>query len=651
MRLGRVGRTSVKKMGRIDLRIRRAVGGRARELSRPSKRRIVAVVDVGLGCVAVYLAIVLRIGDLPPLGWPIWTAFGLAISISVPIFHAFGLYREIFRQSGLLAIRPIAQACAVYGLIFVAAISFAGVIGIPRTVGIIQPILLFLLICSSRIFARLWLGGPGGYAASQPRVLIYGAGSAGRQLCSALERSREIKVIGYLDDDPALHGSVMGGHQILDPERMADHVERLSINEIMLAVPSATQRRRNDIITAVRSTGVHVRTLPAIMDLAHGRVQISDLRELDVQDLLGRSAVTPQPALMRRNIHAKRVLVTGAGGSIGTELCRQVLAVQPTVLFLFEISEYALYAVHRELEQLVVREGLTTQLVPLLGSVTDRARVDAVFAQACPDTIYHAAAYKHVPLVEQNIAEGVRNNTVGTYVLAHAAIAAGVADFVLISTDKAVRPTNIMGTTKRAAELVLQGLNRTQSGTRFAIVRFGNVLGSSGSVVPLFRQQIAAGGPITVTDLRIIRYFMTIPEAAQLVIQAGAMAEGGEVFVLDMGEPVRIVDLARNMIELSGFGVLDPAHPEGDIEIVEVGLRAGEKLYEELLIGNNPTPTGHPRIMKAHEHELPMAVINESLAKLVAAIANNDQALVVSELTVLVPEYNPHNNIERLDTK
>jgi FlaA1/EpsC-like NDP-sugar epimerase len=477
-------------------------------------------------------------------------------------------------------------------------------------------------------------------SANKRRVIIYGAGAAGRQLAGAIAPSPDMVVVGYFDDDPALQDSTLDGKTIFTPRDIAAVVARLEADEILLALPSASRERRNEIIAEARRANARIRTLPGLMDIAHGRVTVSDIRELEVEDLLGRESVRPDPALMGRNIHGKVVLVTGAGGSIGSELCRQVQAQRPATLLLVETNEFALYEIHRELvAKAAGAPDPGGRTIPLLGSVLDEARMRAIIAAWRPDTIYHAAAYKHVPLVEHNPAEGVRNNIFGTLALARVAAECKVPDFVLISTDKAVRPSNVMGATKRIAELVLQALNAESPATRFAMVRFGNVLGSSGSVVPLFRQQIRAGGPVTVTDRRIIRYFMTVPEAAELVIQAGAMAAGGEVFVLDMGEPVEIHELARNMIELAGLTVRNEAAPHGDIEIVEIGLRPGEKLYEELLIGNDPTPTSHPRILKANEPFMPLRMLEPSLTRLRLLLDMEDRGALVGELRRLVPEF------------
>ena len=410
-------------------------------------------------------------------------------------------------------------------------------------------------------------------------------------------------------------------------------------------MPSASRQRRNELLELASQAHVQVRTLPGIMELANGQVSVSDLRELEIEDLLGRDPVPPQPQLLDKNLRGKVVLVTGAGGSIGSELCRQIIQSGPTQLLLLELNEYALYKVNQDLEKLQA-EGLAhrVELIPLLGSVQNAERLREIMRTWRPHTVYHAAAYKHVPLVEHNPAEGVKNNVFGTLLTAQMAAEQGVEDFVLVSTDKAVRPTNIMGTSKRLAEMALQALAADPaqaSNTRFSMVRFGNVLGSSGSVVPLFRQQIKEGGPITLTHADITRYFMTIPEAAQLVIQAGAMATGGDVFVLDMGEPVKIIDLARRMVELSGLSIKDANNPGGDIELKINGLRPGEKLYEELLIGDNPLPTQHPRIMKAHEDFLDWARLTLKLEHLQQSLAINDVPQIRTLLKELVPGYQP----------
>lgn len=629
-------------------------------LPRPAKRVVALIVDFGLCVLTVWLAYYLRLGEFISFAgsseWAqgaVWAGVA-SVGIALPIFVVSGLYRAIFRYSGWPALLAVARAVGIYGLLYASVFTAIGVDGVPRTVGIIQPMILLLFVGASRALARVWLGDQ--YLnilkhASRPKVLIYGAGTTGRQLAAAMANSNEMQVAGFLDDDDRLHGHVLNGQPIYNPSDLNNLVTTLNISDVLLAMPSLSRMRRNEILSLIRVARVAVRTLPSVTDLAQGKVSISDLRELDIDDLLGREPVTPNHILLAKNIVGKVVLVTGAGGSIGSELCRQILAVNPAKLLLIEQSEFALYAIHQELEEkLAGLDGATPPvLVPLLASVQDDDRMREIMSTWHPDTVYHAAAYKHVPLVEHNPAAGIKNNVLGTLRTAQAAAENGVSDFVLISTDKAVRPTNVMGASKRLAEMALQALAATQgnkqSGTQFSMVRFGNVLGSSGSVVPKFRQQIRDGGPITLTHPEVTRYFMTIPEAAQLVIQAGAMAKGGDVFVLDMGQPVKIMNLARRMVELSGLTVKDEQNPEGDIEITVTGLRPGEKLYEELLIGDNPKPTVHPRIMKAHEEFIPWADFEAKLTALEMALNVNDVGVIRLMLQQLVAGYTPSDDI------
>ncbi len=621
-------------------------------LPRTAKRIVALMVDLSLCVLTVWLAYFLRLGEFISFtGQREWAQGALwagaaSVGIALPIFIVSGLYRAIFRYSGWPALLAVARAVGVYGLLYAAVFAAIGVPGVPRTVGIIQPILLLLFVGASRALARVWLGSQ--YLsilkhASRPKVLIYGAGNSGRQLAGAMANSYEIKVVGFLDDDDRLHGHVLNGLPIYNPADLPNLVSTLTVSDVLLAIPSVSRRRRNEILSQIRSAHVSVRTLPSVAELAQGKVSISDLRELDIDDLLGREPVMPNHILLAMNVRSKVVMVTGAGGSIGSELCRQILAVGPSKLLLIEQSEFALYAIHQELEE--KQTNHTTTLVPLLASVQDDDRIHEIMSTWHPDTVYHAAAYKHVPLVEHNPAEGIKNNVLGTLRTAQAAAENGVSDFVLISTDKAVRPTNIMGASKRLAEMALQALAASTSGTKFSMVRFGNVLGSSGSVVPKFRQQIRDGGPITLTHPEITRYFMTIPEASQLVIQAGAMAKGGDVFVLDMGQSVKIMDLARRMIELSGLTVTDEQTPDGDIEIEITGLRPGEKLYEELLIGNNPKPTSHSRIMKAHEECVPWEELEGKLKSLEMALNVNDVGVIRLMMEKLGAGYTPNGEI------
>lgn len=623
-------------------------------LPRFAKRLIVLAVDASLCAWTVWLAFYLRL-DL-------WLGFSeggyfqperaalASMLLALPIFIKHGFYRVIFRYSGLSALSMMLRAFALYSALYAGLVIVVGISGVPRSVGVIQPMLLLLAVGASRALARYWLGGL--YReklrrVSLPKVLIYGAGSAGRQLAAAVANSRDMRAVGFLDDDNRLHGQIVNGLPIRSPEALEEIVMAEDISAVLLAFPSASRHRRNEILERIQSARVAVRTLPTMSDLIQGRVSASDIHDLDEDDLLGREPVPPDAALLAKNVAGKVVMVTGAGGSIGSELCRQIAAIGPTKLLLVEQSEFALYTIHQELRERFSARGL--EAVPLLASVQDAVRLREIMAAWSPSTVYHAAAYKHVPLVEHNPVEGVKNNVLGTLHAAQAAAESGVADFVLISTDKAVRPTNVMGASKRLAEMVLQALAAVSSQgggqTCFTMVRFGNVLGSSGSVVPMFRRQIRDGGPITLTHAEMTRYFMTIPEAAQLVIQAGAMSRGGDVFLLDMGQPVRIADLARRMVQLSGLTCKDDENPEGDIEIRITGLRPGEKLYEELLIGDNPQPTPHPRIMKADEAFLPWAQLAEKMAALEQALANSDVGAVRAMLKALVSGYEPNDGI------
>ena len=612
------------------------------------KRLIACTVDGCLCILATWLAFYLRTGDFSAFNQPLLVSARVSLAVALPVFSVFGLYRAVFRYSGGLALITVSKATASYGLIYAGLFTALGMSGVPRTVGLIQPLLLLLLVGGSRAAARFWLGGLyRRYAgvSGNSKVLIYGAGEAGRQLAAAMQGGHRMRVVGFLDDDQQLHGQVLNGLQVYNPSDLHELVHTQQVSDVLLAVPSISRQRRNEILQRMLQAKVSVRTLPSMTELAQGRVTVSDLRELDIDDLLGREHVVPDPALFQKNIRAKVVLVTGAGGSIGSELCRQILRHGPRVLLLLEQSEFALYQIHQELQALEL--ATEVQLIPLIASVQNPQRIRSVLQAWRPHTIYHAAAYKHVPMVEHNLVEGVRNNVFGTLVTARLADEFGCEDFVLISTDKAVRPTNVMGASKRLAEMVLQALADAgqRQRTRYSMVRFGNVLDSSGSVVPKFRQQIRDGGPITLTHAEMTRYFMTIPEAAQLVIQAGAMATGGDVFVLEMGEPVRIRDLALRMIELSGLSLKKSPESDGDIEIVVTGLRPGEKLYEELLIGDNPQPTMHPRIMKAHEEYLAWSVLQPALDALDQAMHDGDLLRARQQLQQLVNGFAPVSDL------
>ena len=591
---------------------------------RAVKRLVVVVLDVVLAWVATWIAFTLR---LDTLNFPFdaqWWVYGLAPVLSVPIFIRFGLYRAIFRYTGQAALVATAKAIAVYACVLLAILLWQRWPNVPRTLGVLQPLIFLLLVGVSRAAARFWLANMGSGHLCEGRMLIYGAGTAGVQTASAMRVSRQFMVLGFVDDDSSKAGRSINGVPVYSPSEVVAVVSRQGVTDILLALPSASKNRRKNIIDSLQALPVHIRTLPGWADLASGRVAVQDFRELDVEDLLGRDPVPPDAELLSRDLAGQVVLVTGAGGSIGGELTRQIVLQGPRQLLLLDHNEFGLYNIHQELQGICTANKLGVDLVPLLGSVANYSRLLSVCQQYHPATVYHAAAYKHVPLVEQNVDEGFFNNVFGTLNMARAAESSAVKRFVLVSTDKAVRPTNVMGATKRMAELVLQALAADATDTCFTMVRFGNVLDSSGSVVPLFRRQLAMGGPLTVTHAEVTRYFMTIPEAAQLVLQAGAMAAGGDVFVLDMGEPVKIMDLARRMVQLSGLTVRDADCPQGDIEVAVIGLRPGEKLYEELLIGDNPSPTAHPRIMKAHEPFVPWQQLSQELQTLETAARLGD---------------------------
>jgi FlaA1/EpsC-like NDP-sugar epimerase len=613
-------------------------------LPRNLKRTMAFACDA-LACgLAMLAAFYLRLGELPEPKFGVWLAFLFAPVVALPIFHFFGLYRAVFRHVGSQAMMLVTYAVACAAIPTLVVFTFISVPGVPRTMGVIQPIILLLFVLLTRLVAREWFSrSSGSRRRIKGRVAIFGAGNTGRQTALALSATHEMIVTAFVDDNPALHGQTLNGVPIRSLEDAVSAIEKGVLTDVLLAMPGATRHRRNEIIARLRGLPVRVRSVPSVSDMAQGRFDPNELRDLDIDDLLSREPVSPQEHLLARTIVSRVVMVTGAGGSIGSELCRQIVQQGPALLLLVEQSEFALYEIHAELSQ---RAGPEIEIIPLLASVRDRDRIDHIVSTWRPQTVYHAAAYKHVPLVEHNVVDSIANNVFGTKVVAEVSRKYRVEHFVLISTDKAVRPTNVMGATKRLAEMVLQVAALSCSSTCFSMVRFGNVLNSSGSVVPLFRRQIAEGGPITITHPEITRYFMTIPEAAQLVLQAAGLAHGGEVFVLDMGEPVRIYDLALSMISLSGLRVRDAGNPHGDIAIEVVGLRPGEKLYEELLIGNNPMPTEHDRIMKANE---PLTFTPTAFDKLMDDLGRAVQQREVSEarnlLATLVADYRPQAEI------
>jgi len=638
-------------------------------LPRPVKRGLVMFCDILIAAFSVWLAFGLRLEQWGHFQGHQWAVLIVAIGLSFPLFIAFGLYRSIFRYVGSTVLASMARVFIIYTGLFFCVFTLFGVDDVSRSIGIIQPILLFIGIGTSRYFVRHWLGSINNvkqlFQRAKPIALIYGAGSAGRQLAAGLISNKEMLVKGFIDDDPRLQRGTINGIAVYPNIGLQALVHRLDITDVLLAIPSASQGRRSEIIASLNGCGVRVRTLPGLIDLASGRVRISDLHDLDMNDLLGRAVVPPEVELLEKNIRNQVVLVTGAGGSIGSELCRQIMKFSPKSLILLESSEHSLYLIYEELKRALIgleddclvtvgddqdslpHLALPIKLIACLASVRDSDFLRKIFRTHQPNTVFHTAAYKHVPLVEQNPAAGIRNNVFGTFTCAQVSLECGASNFILVSTDKAVRPTNIMGASKRIAELILQAMAdiKDEHSTNFSMVRFGNVLGSSGSVAPLFSAQIAVGGPITLTHPEVTRYFMTIPEAAQLVIQASSMAVGGDVFVLDMGEPVRIHDLAVKMIYLSGLLVKDEAHPHGDIEIAITGLRPGEKLYEELLIGDNPQPTAHPKIMKAHEEFLSWDELQQELEKLNVALDANDSKLINDILKKLVPGYQPNGDV------
>ncbi|MCB5196109.1 nucleoside-diphosphate sugar epimerase/dehydratase [Deefgea salmonis] len=611
-------------------------------LPRTTKSLLILVLDFILLPLALWAAIALRLDDWSYPTQFAWWVFFLPSMIAAPIFIRFGLYRAVIRYIEDRAVLTIATAVSLALLGFVAAIQLLQITGIPRGSLVIFWLLAMAIIIASRFAARSILRKLAPLSKERKTVLIYGAGSAGRQLAVALRTGQEYEPIGFVDDSVAQQGLQIGGLKVFSNDQMHGQITLGRVDQVLLAMPSAPRSRQIEIVNQLEPLAVEVRILPGMADLVSGEVRLADAREVGVDELLGREPVPPNYELLARNISGKSVMVTGAGGSIGSELCRQIIKNQPTHLVLYELSEFALYTIEQELSQIIREHALPIELHPVLGSVQNGLRLAAIMARYGVQTVYHAAAYKHVPLVEFNITEGILNNAFGTRAAAAAAIDAGVESFVLISTDKAVRPTNVMGASKRMAELALQAYALDPSvKTRFCMVRFGNVLGSSGSVVPLFRKQIIEGGPVKVTHPEINRFFMTIPEASQLVIQAGAMGGSGEVFVLDMGQPVRIVDLARRMIHLSGYKVKDDANPAGDIAIEFSGLRPGEKLYEELLIGDNVSGTEHARIMKANEQCLTLDELEQIIADLSIACVGNDSTQIIGILQRCVSGFKP----------
>ena len=644
-------------------------------LDRPrrQKRLIQVVTDILLVWIALWLSFVVRLGVegmFEPIHEHVWL-FVCAPIIAIPLFIRFGMYRAVMRYFGNDALVAIIKAVTLSSLLLTVVVYWYSnhQAVVPRSIIFNYWWLSLVIIGGLRLAMRQyfmgdWFSGAHGLPFASrddglTKVAVYGAGTAGNQLVAALRMGRLMRPVAFIDDDADIAGRMISGLQVYKPKHLQQMINVTGAQEVLLAVPSASRARRKEILELLEGYPLHVRSVPAFADLAAGRVKVDDIQEVDIADLLGRDPVPAQNDLLEHCVKDQVVLVTGAGGSIGSELCRQIIGLAPKSLLLFDHSEFNLYNILGELQQRIAHESLTVRLLPILGSVRNQQQLFDIMSAWRVDTVYHAAAYKHVPMVEHNIAEGVLNNVMGSLCTAQAALQTGVANFVLISTDKAVRPTNVMGSTKRLAEMTLQALSREPAPvmfgdshnvsrvnkTRFTMVRFGNVLGSSGSVIPLFHKQIKSGGPLTVTHPKITRYFMTIPEAAQLVIQAGSMGLGGDVFVLDMGEPVRIVELAEKMIHLSGLSVRSERNPQGDIAIEFTGLRPGEKLYEELLIGDQVGTTQHPMIMSAQEDCLSWEVLKERLSELLSAISMDDYRRVRQLLRETVSGYRPDGEI------
>ena len=611
-------------------------------LPRYTKRIIVILIDLGLCIICTWAAFYLRLEEFVKINDETTLAVEVSILLAIPIFWLMGLYKTIFRFQGYSIIFTVFVAISVYGLMYFAVIGIYGIQGIPRSIGIIQPILLFLVISLSRISIKFLYLINFKKTKNKTKTLIYGAGGAGRQLLTSLEGNTEMKVVGFLDDDPQFHRQIILGQMVYDPLNIDKLINTKNIDTILLALPSINRQKRNQIINNLNKYKVIVKTLPSVQDIIDGKITVSDIKDLSIEDLLNREQVQPNLELLTKNITSKVVMVTGAGGSIGSEISLQIIKLKPKKILLIEFSEFALYKIIENLKSI----DKSIKIIPLLVNIQNQSKIELIFKTFNIDTIYHAAAYKHVPLVEENICESVKNNVFGTFNLAEAALKYNISNFVLISSDKAVRSTNAMGASKRLAEICIQSLCDNQNKqTKFAIVRFGNVLESSGSVIPKFKKQIKNGGPVTLTHPDVTRYFMTIAEASQLVIQAGSMAEKCEVYVLDMGESVKIKDLIKKMIKLSGLSIKDDKNLDGDIEIKTIGLRPGEKLYEELLIGNNPQPTIHKKIQKAQDPFITYNKLKIDLDHLSNLIEENKVFEVKHLLSNLVTSYQSNSKI------
>ena len=607
------------------------------------KKLILLFLDISLCAITVWLAFYLRTGQFVSFFDGPFFIIIISAVIAIPVFYYKGLYHMLLRHSDWSVIKPVTKAIIIYSIFFFSIIVIFSFKNVPRTIGIIQPILFYIIILISRSFVYYWLSNnPKKKNSNELRVLIYGAGEAGRKLLANFSNNNEVKIFGFLDDNVDLQGSVLNNKKIFSLNKLEDLIKDKDITHVFIAIPSVSRFSRNQIIKKLNEYSLIVRMVPSLMDLANGDIAVSDLRDYEIDDLLAREIVEPKQGMLIKNIESKIVLVTGAGGSIGGELCRQMIYLKPKKILLLENSEFSLYKIQLELNNTIrqIKNINEIEIVPLMGSVQDINFIDKILESWKPDTVYHAAAYKHVSLVEKNLIEGIKNNVYGTINVIKASIKNKVENFVLISTDKAVRPTSIMGASKRLAELCLQALYKDNlDKTTMCMVRFGNALDSSGSVIPLFKKQISEGGPITLTHKDVTRYFMTIPEAAQLVLQASSMAEGGDVFILEMGDPVKIIDLAKRMIKLSGLSIKDENNLEGDIEIREIGLFAGEKLYEELLLGEDPQSTKHPKIKKTKDPFIKWEYLEKDLKKLYSELENNNETAVLEALKKIVKNF------------
>ena len=624
------------------------------------RRSLIILNDVVLCFITVWFAFYLRLDRFLQFENEVLWSSLISVAVALPVFLLFKVYKNIFRHSGIEIVSVIFPSLTVYTLIYFSVLVIYGIDGVPRTIGIIQPFLLFFSIVSSRLVASYLLVGlfeNNKNDKNFPKALIYGAGYSGRQLLSGLKKSRDIQVVGFLDDDKKLIGRILNGVKIFSPIEIKKIIKSKQVTHILLAIPSATRSERTRIIKKIEQDKLNliIKTLPSLLDIVEGKVAISDIRDLDIEDILGREQVEPDKNLLEKNIFNRVVLVTGAGGSIGQELCKQVLQLEPSKVILLDNNEFALYSIHSEIEKLKsnLKNHSKIEIIPLLGSVQDMNFMSAVMLNYKPDTVYHAAAYKHVPLVEYNLIEGIKNNLFGTINTFNCAIENNISDFVLVSTDKAVRPTNIMGASKRLAELCTQAISNSSKNkkTRTSIVRFGNVIGSSGSVIPKFKKQIHNGGPVTLTHPDVTRFFMSIPEAAQLVIQASGISNGNDLFVLDMGKPIKINDLIKQIIKLSGLSIKDKNNPNGDIEIMVTGLRSGEKLFEELLLGDNPTKTSHPKIHKVEDPFLSWELIKNDIDKLEYFLKRSEINKILEVLKKLVTGFTPSHKVINLSKK